>query len=320
MLDHLSWEQAQDGQDMVVGEKAKLMAGNYRVEALKKRLRLLGCGKEERWWICDIYNKATLSSSDNTLFQGPKTEVERQMLEHLGLSGRVKFPVRRLGTLWRNQNWKQMITRWCEFLLGQATFNISTFEWMASCRIDDFWFTTFHSVINSISQIRSEFSIDVQSSDWIQLASLPQQNLFLTAGDDVYDNLGFADVHSLLKTTKQEGKVMSIVMSHVCQWLNRDPARVGERDNNKPLLRKDFLPALREKCGDDAEKQSIKLQERLLGYVRDKMSDFTSPGMEHYLHEYPDNARDAYAKRFEHQAWRDMLILVVDSTLRILGR
>ncbi|KAF2462508.1 uncharacterized protein BDR25DRAFT_320678, partial [Lindgomyces ingoldianus] len=259
------WEQAQDGQvaaaredmrgeefewpsfedwDMVVGEKAELMAGNHRVEALKKRLRLLGCGKEERWWICDIYNKdalpphlrtklranredlilpdnhgqiwtelATLSSSDNTLFQGPKTEVERQMLEHLGLSGRVKFPVRRLGTLWRNQNWKQMITRWCEFSLGQATFNISTFKWMASCRIDNFWFTTFHSVIDSISQIRSEFGIDVQSSDWIQLASLPQvqkpadvqqlfypnldnqkdvtlcrqQNLFLTAGDDVYD-------------------------------------------------------------------------------------------------------------------------------------
>ncbi|KAF2463236.1 uncharacterized protein BDR25DRAFT_362954 [Lindgomyces ingoldianus] len=160
---------------------------------------------------------------------------------------------------------------------------------MASCRIDNFWFTTFHSVINSISQIRSEFSINVQSSDWIQLASLPQvqkpadQNLFLTAGNDVYDS--FADVHSLLKTTKQEGKVMSIVMSYVCQWLNRDPARVSKRDNNKPLLRKDFLPALREKCGDDAEKQSIKLQERLLGYVRDKMSDFTSPGIEHYLHD-----------------------------------
>ncbi|KAF2462913.1 uncharacterized protein BDR25DRAFT_247182 [Lindgomyces ingoldianus] len=416
MLDHLSWKQAQDGHvaaaredmrgeefewpsfeewDMVVGEKAELMAGNHRVEALKKRLRLLGCGNEERWWICDIYDKdalplhlriklranredlilpdnhgqiwtelATLSSSDNTLFQGPKTDVEREMLEHLRLSGPVKFPVRRLCTLWRNQNWKRMITRWCEFSLGQATFNISTFEWMASCRIDDvtirialtlrvqqFWFTTFHSVIDSISRIRSEFSIDVQSSDWIKLASLPQirkpadvqqlfypnlenqnkqkdvtlcrqRNFFLTAGDDVYDrlyrfvlstpDLGFADVHSLLKTTKQEGKVMSIVMSHVGQWLNRDPARVGERDNNKPLLRKDLLPALREKCGDDAEKQSIKLQERLLGYVRDKMSDFTSPAMEHYLHEYPDNTRDAYAKRFEHQAWRDMLILVVE--------
>jgi hypothetical protein len=59
------------------------------------------------------------------------------MLDLLGLSGRVKFPVRRLGTIWRNKNWRPMITKWCEFSVGQATFNISTFEWMASCRIDD---------------------------------------------------------------------------------------------------------------------------------------------------------------------------------------
>jgi hypothetical protein len=80
---------------------------------------------------------ATLSSRDDTLFQGSNGVVEQQMREHLGLSGRVKFPVRRLSTLWRNQNWKSMITRWCELLVGQATFTISTFEWMASCRIDD---------------------------------------------------------------------------------------------------------------------------------------------------------------------------------------
>jgi hypothetical protein len=202
--------------------------------------------------------------------------------------------------------------------------------------------------MDSISRIRSQSDIEVQLSDWNVLASLPQarkpadvqqlfypglendedaalsrrRDLFPRASDDAYDglyrlvlstpDLGFANVHSLLKTTKQEGKVMSMVMSHVGQWLNRDPARVGERDNNKPPLRNDFLPALRERCRDTAEKQSIQLQEQLLRYVRDKSSDFTSPAVVHFLHEYPDSNGDAYAKRFEHQAWRDILVLVVE--------
>lgn len=80
---------------------------------------------------------ATLSSENGQLFQGSNRSVEQEMLEHLRLSSRVKFPVRRLATLWRNLSWRPMITRWCRTLIGQATFNISTFEWMASCRIDD---------------------------------------------------------------------------------------------------------------------------------------------------------------------------------------
>jgi hypothetical protein len=80
---------------------------------------------------------ATLSSSHGGLFQDSNRVVEQQMLEHLGLSSRVKFPVRRLATLWKNDRWNPMITRWCQCSVGQSTFTISTFEWMASCRIDD---------------------------------------------------------------------------------------------------------------------------------------------------------------------------------------
>lgn len=80
---------------------------------------------------------ATLSSNNGQLFQGSNRSVEQEMLEQLRLSSRVKFPVRRLATLWKNLSWRPMITRWCRTLIGQATFTISTFEWMASCRIDD---------------------------------------------------------------------------------------------------------------------------------------------------------------------------------------
>jgi hypothetical protein len=205
-------------------------------------------------------------------------------------------------------------------------------------------------VIHSVSRIHSQFSIDVQLGDWSKLASLPQarkledvrklfypdmegdveippsrfrrRDLFPTASDDIYDalyqfvlstpDLSFADVHSLLKTTKQEGKVMSTVMAHVGQWTNREPTRVAERDNNKPPLRNDLLPALRERYGEDAEEQSIELQEQLLGYVRENIGGFTGPAVEHYLHEYPSGNGDAYAKRFEHRAWKDILVLVIE--------
>ncbi len=55
---------------------------------------------------------ATLAEQDKTLFQGTSAEVKEEMLETLGLSGRVGFPIDRLVTLWKNNSWRDMITRW----------------------------------------------------------------------------------------------------------------------------------------------------------------------------------------------------------------
>jgi hypothetical protein len=44
----------------VVGKKAELMAGNHRVEALKEMLKS-GGEVDERWWLCDLYNKGKYS-------------------------------------------------------------------------------------------------------------------------------------------------------------------------------------------------------------------------------------------------------------------
>lgn len=41
----------------VVGEKAELVAGNHRVEALKEYLRCSGASQAERWWMCNIYDR-----------------------------------------------------------------------------------------------------------------------------------------------------------------------------------------------------------------------------------------------------------------------
>jgi hypothetical protein len=63
--------------------------------------------------------------------------MQRQMLESLRLGGSAKFPIRRLATLWRNNNWKGMITRWCSTAVGRETFNISSWDEMMRCRIDE---------------------------------------------------------------------------------------------------------------------------------------------------------------------------------------
>jgi hypothetical protein len=71
---------------------------------------------------------ATLFSSNDKLFQGSNKAVEQEIFDYLGVSSRIKFPVRRLATLWKIDRWNPMITKWCQSSIGQATFAISTFE------------------------------------------------------------------------------------------------------------------------------------------------------------------------------------------------
>ena len=103
---------------------------------------------------------------------------------------------------------------------------------------------------------------------------------------------------------------MSTVMSHVSQWVNREPEKVLDRDNNKPALRKNLIPALRAKYGDKADEKSRVLEQRILNDVRTNANNFTSITLEHYLHEYPGADSDAYGARFRHKVWKDVLSLV----------
>ena len=104
---------------------------------------------------------------------------------------------------------------------------------------------------------------------------------------------------------------MSIVMSYVGQWISKEPTKVVDHDNNKPALRKDLVPGLREKYRKEAEEKSKVLQQLLLDHVRDNIKDFTSTTMEHYLHEYPNGHNDAYGTHFEQTVWRKLLSIVM---------
>jgi hypothetical protein len=80
-----------------------------------------------------------VSSWDKALFSGKKTkaQVEDKMRDILCLSNEARLPLGRLVTLWRNERWKPMISRWCETDLGKESFNITTWENVASRRFDD---------------------------------------------------------------------------------------------------------------------------------------------------------------------------------------
>lgn len=79
----------------------------------------------------------TLYQTDPELWNKSSREFEQTVAGILGLNGRVSFPVRRLGILWRNAAWRDIITEWCSYPVGQQTFNISVWEWMASLHIDE---------------------------------------------------------------------------------------------------------------------------------------------------------------------------------------
>ena len=102
---------------------------------------------------------------------------------------------------------------------------------------------------------------------------------------------------------------MSLVISHVGHWLNSSPALVGDRENNKPPLRKDFLPSLANRHGDEADKQSILLQRKIALFSRTRLKDLTDIVREPILNQLPDG-KEGYEKRFSHQVWRDLFELV----------
>lgn len=198
--------------------------------------------------------------------------------------------------------------------------------------------------MDTLVLIQQRWRVDVSPSDWVKLARLgpsrrPRdiKQLFFRdqkdsqapsrargflgdLNDDEYQEMydmvredltvDFPDVHALLKTSKQDGKTMSVIMTHVGQWLNQTPFLATARGGNKPQLRDDLLPALRLRYGDHAEAKSIDLQEQVLGFVREHLQSFTDPSITHLLEQLPLDHPTDYRERFHHDPWRGLLNVV----------
>ncbi|KAI1097120.1 hypothetical protein F4804DRAFT_328591 [Jackrogersella minutella] len=365
----------------VNGTKAELMAGQHRVEALKRYLQHLSgqsednlLQREHSWWVCDIYDidrlppqlsvqlranrldptlpdshgqvwmeLVSLAKADATLFQGKNGPIQDEMLQTLGLSGRVKFPIRRLVTLWKNSTWREMITEWCQTSVGRATFNLSLWEEMARCGIDDFWFDTFDIVLETISQLAGDDLECIQLADWNLLAQLPSERtdadvqekfypkapvnapvdsssprrlkflpkLDLTAYHRTYKTileipkLSFPDIQKLPKEGRAQGKAVSTLLNHVVQWLNPAPS-----SGDRLQLWQEFLPAF----PPDSSEQARALQREIFDIVRDRTDELTNSDSSAFLTQLPKDATDSYLERFKLPIWRDVLIAVHKTT------
>ena len=86
----------------------------------------------------DIWLQAVAAASqDADVFCGKVEDMTKQIATALELHNEAGVPIRRLVTLWRNERWRPMITQWCSTTVGRASFRMSTWDWMISCRIDD---------------------------------------------------------------------------------------------------------------------------------------------------------------------------------------
>ncbi|KAG6056375.1 hypothetical protein E4U32_005761 [Claviceps aff. humidiphila group G2b] len=142
----------------------------------------------------------------------------------------------------------------------------------------------------------------------------------------------FPDVHRILSLSEQDGKILSAVMDHVAGWLSSVRSkRPNKRDNNKPGLRVDMVPALQhfdekrlpeakgrvttsvaEARGQSvAETTSIVMQQELLEFVCGRLEAFKSASAKEQLTQPldKDNA-GLYRTRFQQAEWADILNIV----------
>ncbi|KAG6054518.1 hypothetical protein E4U32_006882 [Claviceps aff. humidiphila group G2b] len=145
----------------------------------------------------------------------------------------------------------------------------------------------------------------------------------------------FPDVHRILSLSEQDGKVLSGVMDHVADWLSSVRSkRPHKRENNKPGLRVDIVPALQhfnEKRLQEAKRRvttfvaealdqtdqsiaettSIVMQQELLEFVCGRLEAFKSASAKEQLNQPldTDNA-GLYRTRFQQAEWADILNIV----------
>ncbi len=144
--------------------------------------------------------------------------------------------------------------------------------------------------------------------------------------------LQFIDIQGLFRTSKEDGRFMVQILGHVVAWLNPNPtAALDRRDNNKPPLRKDLLPALQDcpsrriqaaekrlgtfvwgsEIQRGADTASVLLQQEVLNFARDNIAAFKSPATKQYFDQLPGSASgQQYAQRFLDETWGGVLTIV----------
>ncbi|KAG6061252.1 hypothetical protein E4U32_003042 [Claviceps aff. humidiphila group G2b] len=351
-------------------ERLELLAGQHRIRALEEWVKDAKLSEEELWWPCKFYDRDSMSLEQNMKlrmnqkdvalsdshgdiwlhivtvvsqkpdkFQGTRIDISREMAETLELRNESGVPVTRLVSLWRNEKWRKM-----------------------------FWFSIFGQVLDTLAELPGDAASYVKAEDWKKMSkvfeSIPSKKaikeLFSPSSQQVdqscrrrpdflveldreaywrvYEHVvqreqtSFPDVHRLLSLSEQDGKILSGVMDHVAGWLSSDRSkRPNQREQNKPGLRVDMVPALQHFDGERlqeaksrvttsvagardqsvAETTSIVMQQELLEFVCGRLEAFKSASAKGQLNKPldTDNA-GLYRTRFQQAEWADILNIV----------
>lgn len=378
-----SWPSYMRWREVNAEVQVELIAGNHRVAALKDYLQDEPAAVDERWWICEVYDRDTLPlalsiglranredmllpdthghiwmelntlyQTDPELWNKSSREFEQTVAGILGLNGRVSFPVRRLGILWRNAAWRDIITEWCSYPVGQQTFNISVWEWMASLHIDEYWLAVIRRALATMKELRERFGVEFSSRDWIALADLehpftetrlrgvfyPSQSEtdperiqegsrstgFLGTVDDVVYrqvyhhlldrcDLGFPSVHTFLKVNRSEGKAMTSVLTHVASWFGKQGPDTSIGIGVRAQLHSAFLHLFASEPVDEATRRAIRFQQTVLEFARAHIPELNASSTSQYLVQTLETHPDTYCERFTYPPWRQLLITVRDA-------
>ncbi|KAF6802830.1 hypothetical protein CPLU01_16139, partial [Colletotrichum plurivorum] len=295
--------------------KAEVMAGQHRIEALREYVKETRAPDSELWWTCELYDKDRLprdlniklrvnrrdpslpdnhgqiwtqlvslaspaeNSKDATTEE--QVSVDIRLVEMLRLGGEKLFPTRRLVTLWNHHRWRPITTQWCRTKLGLETFNISSFESMASLRIDEYLIASLEAVLATLAALPLDERCHLMLRDWEQLSDglghaartadqveavfyngrrkgQGDDGLLATLDDDDYQSvceyikanpaLAFPSLRRLLRTKKPDMQAAVHVLQHTIAWIDRDSAlaidEVNPKSKNKPLVREYLSTAL----------------------------------------------------------------------------
>ncbi|WYZ36255.1 hypothetical protein EsH8_XII_000005 [Colletotrichum jinshuiense] len=333
----------------------EVMAGQHCIKALRDYIGETGTPPTELWWtdpgLPDNHGQIwtqllSIASKAAAVALAPTPEkdvsVNQKLVEALCLGGEKQFPTRRLVTLRNHTRWQDMTMRWCHTKLGLETFNISTFQWMASLRIDEYWVATLDAVLETLLSLPVNEGHDVGRDDWQRIAAglhstdrtagdveavlykgeegqrgVRVAALLASLNDAQYDavcltvsatpGLAFPDLKQLLRSRKPEGQAMVRVLQHAIGWINRGSAvaidGVNPKAKNKSLLRDHLGGALKKL----SRSRGGRWPTRGCGGV----TAWAHPGL------HDDVAlvdKSTYAERFTHVAWARLLRLVRQTT------
>lgn len=152
---------------------------------------------------------------------------------------------------------------------------------------------------------------------------------------DIYDwvlqgpELRFPSVRRVVKLSRNEGQVLHKVMRHVVDWVHPEAnSVVARRDNNKPPLYCDLVPALngnqkkvrvnkrkqpdyswRGLPGQSPEATAVLLQQEVCDFVLPRIASFRNP--KSCLEQFLDTSNEAtYITRFDQDDWAEVLSIV----------